>query len=208
GAFVKAVSEEDLKEAIYANSARIIAAFRNNELKEKQKRTRISLLRNDTLENMLGVAVQVPSAYRVASANKNFVWLRKNLENGTANIIMYQAPLHAIGNDSTIVADIVKVRDSIGGGHLPVEGDGRFITEAAYAPYLFNAQIDGKFAYETKGTWEIKGAFMAGPFVNYAVRDEENGRWVILEGFTYAPAEKKRNHQFELESILRTARFK
>lgn len=112
-----------------------------------------------------------------------------------------------IKSDSTAVADIIKIRDSIGSRLLPVEDDGQFITEDAYAPYLFKSKIDGKFAYETKGTWEVKGAWMGGPFINYAVRDEKNNRYLILEGFTYAPSVAKRNLQFELESILRTAKI-
>ena len=91
--------------------------------------------------------------------------------------------------------------------HLPVEDDGRFITEEAYAPFLFTAEIDGKPAYETKGTWEVKNQYIAGPFLNYAVRDEANNRYLILEGFTYAPSVEKRDLQFELESILKSAKI-
>src|SRR5690606_40011178 len=61
----------------------------------------------------------------------------------------------------------------------PTEGS-YMITEEAYAPYLFETKIDGKFAYLTKGTWEVENAFMAGPFINYAVRDEKNNRYVEI----------------------------
>ena len=48
------------------------------------------------------------------------------------------------------------MRDSIGQANIPGPVDGSYmITEAAYAPYLFNSEIDKKFAYETKGTWEV-----------------------------------------------------
>ncbi len=42
-------------------------------------------------------------------------------------------------------------------------------------------------------------------FINYAIRDEENERYLIIEGFTYAPSMEKRNLQFELESIIKSA---
>jgi len=48
---------------------------------------------------------------------------------------------------------------------------------------------------------------MAGPFLNYAVRDTINKRYLIIEGFTFAPAERKRNLQFELESIIQSVRI-
>ncbi len=155
----------------------------------------------------MGVSLKVPSAYRIAKGAENFFWLRKDLKDGTTNILVYEVPLNLINNDTTAVADIIKIRDSIGSKLLPVEDDGQFITEDAYAPYLFKSKIDGHFAYETKGTWEVKGAWMGGPFINYAVRDEKNNRYLILEGFTYAPSVSKRNLQFELESILKSAKI-
>lgn len=207
GAVIKATSEEKLVELINANSAKIIEIFKASEIKERQKRTAISLMKNDSLRKVMGVSLKVPSAYRIATATDNFFWLRKDLKDGTTNILVYEVPLSMIKNDTTAVADIIKIRDSIGSKLLPVEDDGQFITEDAYAPYLFETSIDGKFAYETKGTWEVKGAWMGGPFINYAVRDEKNNRYLILEGFTYAPSVGKRDLQFELESILRTAKL-
>lgn len=207
GAIIKGTSEEKLVELINKNSARIIDVFKDSEIKERQRRTAISLMKTDSLSKVMGVSLKVPSAYRLAKGADDFFWLRKDLKDGTTNILVYEVPLSMIQNDSTAVADIIKIRDSIGSKLLPVEDDGQFITEDAYAPYLFKAEIDGKFAYETKGTWEVKGAWMGGPFINYAVRDEKNDRYLILEGFTYAPTVSKRNLQFELESILKSAKF-
>ena len=207
GAIIKATSEEKLVELINKNSGKIIEMFKTSEIKERQKRTAISLMKTDSLSKKMGVSLKVPSAYRIAKASDNFFWLRKDLKDGTTNILVYEVPLTMIKNDSTAVADIIKIRDSIGSRLLPVEDDGLFITENAYAPYLFKSNIDGKFAYETKGTWEVKDAWMGGPFINYAVRDEKNNRYLILEGFTYAPSVSKRDLQFELESILKTAKI-
>lgn len=207
GAIIKASSEEKLVELINKNAAQIIASFHASEIKERQRRTAISLMANDSLKNVMGVSLQIPSAYRIAKATDSFFWMRKDLKDGTTNILIYEVPLSMIGSDSTAVGDIIKIRDSIGSRLLPVEDDGQFVTEDAYAPYLFTTKIDGKFAYETKGTWEVKDDWMGGPFVNYAVRDEKNNRYLILEGFTYAPAVSKRDLQFELESILNSAKI-
>jgi hypothetical protein len=207
GAIIKATSEEKLVELINKNAAQIIEKFHASEIKERQRRTAISLMKTDSLKNVMGVSLQIPSAYRIAKATDSFFWMRKDLKDGTTNILVYQVPLSMITNDSTAVGDIIKIRDSIGSKLLPVEDDGQFITEDAYAPYLFTTKIDGKFAYETKGTWEVKDDWMGGPFVNYAVRDEKNNRYLILEGFTYAPAVSKRDLQFELESILNSAKI-
>lgn len=207
GAIIKATSEEKLVELINSNADKIIESFYTSEIKERQRRTALSLLKLDSLKNVMGVSLKAPTAYRIAKATDDFFWLRKDLKDGTTNILVYSVPLDMIKNDSTAVGDIIKIRDSIGSRLLPVEDDGFFITEDAYAPYLFKTTIDGKFAYETKGTWEVKDAWMGGPFINYAVRDEKNNRYLILEGFTYAPRASKRDLQFELESILNSAKL-
>ncbi len=207
GAFVIAKSAERLVALIAENHKSILAAFRASEIAEKQRRIKISLKKLDSLKERLGVSLRIPSAYRTALASEDFYWIRKDLKSGSTNVIIYEVPMGMIGKDSTIVGDIIKIRDSIGGNYLPVEDEGRFITEEAYAPYLFTSEIDGKFAYETKGTWEVKDKYMAGPFLNYAVRDEDNNRYLILEGFTYAPSVAKRDLQFELEAILKSARI-
>lgn len=205
GAFVTAPTPEELIALIHKNQEQIQAAFYTSEIKEKQKRIRLSLKKLDTLEQEFGVTLKVSTAYRVAKSGGEYYWLRKSLEAGTTNIFIYEAPLNAIRKDSAM-ADIIKIRNTIGAELLPVEDDSKFITEAAYSPFLFTSELDGKEAYITKGTWEITNAYMAGPFVNYAVKDESNNRWLILEGFTYAPSVEKRDLQFELEAIIKSAK--
>jgi len=207
GAFVSAKSEAKIIDLLHENYQKIIDAFKYSEIKERQRRTDISLLQPDSLKEIFGLNLRIPSAYRVAHKSDNFYWMRKDLKSGSTNIIVYEVPLSTIGQDTTIIGDIIKMRDSIGGSLMPVEDEGRFQTEEAYAPYLFTTEIDGKFAYETKGTWDVKDQYMAGPFINYAIKDEANNRYLILEGFTYAPSEKKRDLQFELESILKSAKI-
>lgn len=208
GAFIKGSSEENLVQLIDSNYQSIIHNFKMTEIKERQRRTRISLLKVDSLKERFGVSLQIPSAYRVASACDDFYWIRKDLKsNGSTNILIYEVPLNIIREDSSLIGDIIRMRDTIGSSYLPVEDDALFITEEAFSPFLFTTEIDGKFAYETKGTWEVKDAYMAGPFLNYAIRDESNDRYLIIEGFTYAPSMEKRNLQFELESIIRSAKI-
>lgn len=207
-AFITATTEAGIITLLEQNQERIIKAFYDSEISERQRRTRVSLLKTDSLKQDMGVTLKIPSAYRIAKATSESYWIRKDLESGSTNILIYEVPLNMISTDTTeVVGDIIKIRDSIGSKFLPVEDDGQFITEAAYAPYLFTTQINGRLAYETKGTWEVKNEFMAGPFVNYAIRDEANQRYLILEGFTHAPSVEKRDLQFELESILLSAKL-
>ena len=208
GAILVAKTKERLIELISENQEKIIEAFYRSEIKERQRRTSISPLTIDSLKERFGLSIKIPTAYRIASKSDDFYWLRKDLKNGgTMNVLIYEVPLNSITNDSLVLSEIIKIRDEVGSGYLPVEDDARFITEEAYSTSLYNSEIDGKFAYETRGIWEVEGAFMAGPFINFTVFDEKNNRYLILEGFTYAPSKRKRNLQFELESIIRSAKI-
>ena len=208
GILVQGPSEDAIAKLIIERGDQIVAKFKDTEIREKQRRIKKSLKANDVIKKELGVSIDFPTAYRYAKEDDKFFWLRKDLKNGGMNILLYEVPMSAIDVDTNTVMSIIKMRDTIGKVHIPGPIDNSYmITEAAYAPYLYKSQIDGRFAYETKGTWEVKNAFMAGPFLNYAIEDKPNNRYVIIEGFTFAPSAPKRDHMFELEAILKSVKI-
>lgn len=209
GILISGTGPEEIVEQINKYSDSIIQIMKRTEILEKQRRIQKSLKDDEKLKKQFGVSMKFPSAYRYAIENDDFFWIRKNIPKGNMEIMVYEVPISAIENDSSVVSNIIRMRDSIGKTHIPGPVEGSYmITEEAYAPYLFETEIDGKFAYETKGTWEVKNAFMAGPFINYAVKDTANNRYLILEGFAFSPATAKRDNMFELEAILRSANIK
>src|SRR5690606_2334950 len=154
------------------------------------------------------VSLKIPAFYRIAKLTDDFAWLRRDIRSGDLNLLIYQMPLGHFDNEETRMEDIIKMRDSIGKTHIPGPNEGSYmITEQAFSPYLFQSEINGKFAYEVKGTWEVYNFFMAGPFVNYIIRDEANNRLLIIEGFTFAPSVNKRDYQFELEAIIKSVKI-
>ena len=103
---------------------------------------------------------------------------------------------------------ITNLRDSIGKVYIPGRLPGsHMITEKAYLPYIYSTQLDDRKAFLTKGMWEVKEDFMAGPFVQYIVEDTAQERWVVLEGFCFAPSVSKRDAMFELQTILSSTTF-
>ncbi len=208
GAIITAINKEELVKLIAQNHKKIIEAFYKSEIKERQRRTAISPKKIDSLKERFGLSISIPSAYRIAHKGDDFYWLRKDLKkSGSTNILIYNAPLSSITNDSLALGEILTIRDSIGGKLLPVEDDDKFGTDYDYSPNFYATELDGKFTYLTKGVWDVEGEFMAGPFINYAVKDEINKRYLIIEGFTYAPQTRKRNLQFELESIINSVKI-
>ena len=60
---------------------------------------------------------------------------------------------------------------------------------------------------ETRGTWEVKNDYMAGPFLNYIIQDTINNRLLVMEGFVFSPSIQKRNYMVELEAIFRSLKI-
>ena len=208
GIVVQGENSGEIIEVINKEADSIIKILKKTELTEKQRRIRKSLKKDDALNEKFGVNLKFPSAYRYAKEEEHFSWIRKEIPKGSMEILVYEVPISQIENDSSVISNIIKMRDSIGEAQIPGRlEDSYMITEKAYAPYLFETEIDGKFAYETRGTWEVQNDFMAGPFVNYAVKDEENDRFLILEGFVFSPSRSKRDNIFELDAILQSAKI-
>ncbi|MDA9843229.1 DUF4837 family protein [Flavobacteriaceae bacterium] len=189
------------------NASLLIRSFNENERKEKLRRISKSLTTEKTLLNRFGVEMDYPSAYETVKDTTNFVWIQKPVQKGHLNIIAYTLGQSALeGKYSERILDI---RDSIGKLFVPGRLKGSyFITERAFLPYFYKTELDQKKAFLTKGTWEVANDFMAGPFVNYAVQDTIRKRWIVVEGFAFAPSANKREYMFELNTILSTLKHK
>ncbi|MBS3737915.1 DUF4837 family protein [Mesohalobacter halotolerans] len=209
GIFIKGRNEDELIKTFKDNQNKILNAINNTEISEKWRRMNKSLEDDTKIKNLLGISLKFPTAYRFAKeSNDSFIWLRKEIKKGSMEIFIYEVPVTKIENENSVVSNIVKIRDSIGKSNVPGPRPGTYmITEEAYMPYLYETKIDGKFAYETRGTWVVKGAFMGGPFLNFAIKDEVNNRYVVLEGIVFKPTAEKRNNVFEIEAIGRSAKF-
>jgi hypothetical protein len=208
GFFISGQTNEEIIETIEENITQFIEGFRKTEIKEKQRRMSLSRFNTADVRENLKVDFIMPSAYRIGKITDDFVWLRKDIRSGDLNLLIYEIPLNHFQDESTRMQEIIKMRDSIGKEHIPgpVENS-HMITEMAFTPYFFKTEVDGKTAYLTKGTWEVYNFFMAGPFENYIIKDEKNNRYLVIEGFTFAPSVDKRDHQFELEAIIQSIRI-
>ena len=99
----------------------------------------------------------------------------------------------------------INTRDSLNKEFVPGRVDGSYmITEEAYLPYFDLDEANGFISKETRGTWEVKGDFMGGPFINYVIKDTINKRILYLEGFIFSPSQRKRDGIIELEAIIKS----
>jgi Domain of unknown function (DUF4837) len=195
----------DILKIIEKNAPKIIQIIKETEIAESQRINSQSLLNPQAIANKFHISLKVPSGYLYVLQDSSFVWLKKEIVSGNTSLLIYQVPISSIKKDSNSIANIVKMRDSIGDLYIRgTELDAHMITEEGYAPYLFKIKLNGKDTYETRGTWELKNDFMSGPFVNYAIVDEQHDRILVLEGFCYSPSKEERDLMHELESIIKS----
>lgn len=206
--YIVGETQEDILSIIEKKSGEIISKIKDAEIIENQNRLKKATIDDKKVKDRFGISLTIGHGYKYDMIQPDFLWIRKEFLTGYNSILVYQVPLNIIENDSNKVNNVVKLRDSIGKKfiHGTLE-ETWMVTEEAYSPNFFEISLAGKKTYETKGTWYLKNDFMAGPFINYAIKDEKNNRFLVLEGFTYNPSKAKRDLVFELESIIKSVKF-
>tara|TARA_B100000809_G_scaffold77865_2_gene75746 strand:- start:50839 stop:51828 length:990 start_codon:yes stop_codon:yes gene_type:complete len=208
---ITGVNEEALVEMLENYKETIIATFKKFDIKNLQNSHKKKAYEYGsflTLTN-LGVEMTIPKFFKKVDDTGDFLWLRQHLSGGIAkgdsssNILVYSVPMPE--SKKGLVETISKMRDTIGKKYIPGRKENMFmITEKLVTPRVFQMELDTKPCYATFGKWELLNDFMAGPFLNYAIEDVKNNRWIVVEGFVYAPSVNKRDFMFELEAVLKT----
>ena len=72
------------------------------------------------------------------------------------------------------------------------------ITEKAYLPVFKRTFIKNFESFETRGTWEVQGDFMGGPFINYLVKDSINNRTAIHRRICFFTIPKKERQHYRI----------
>lgn len=208
---VRGSTPEIIEQGLDSQSDAFIKEYKDLEVSEAQKRFLRSVSKEKVLQDKFGVQLTIPSIYKVGKQEDNFVWIDREIQKGNMNIIAYTVPENYFKSDSTLVQDIIKMRDSIGKKYIPgpdMPGKITYMdTEKGFSPHIYPTTIGGHKGAEVRGIWEVHNYPMAGPFLMYIVNDKEHNRKLILEGFTFAPSTNKRDYMFELEAILKTLKF-
>ena len=194
-----------LTEIIVSQSEKVIKTIRIQERAERLRRIRKSSYIKHGLDEKFGLTLTMPSAYKIFKENETTSWFQRETQKGHINLLVTTTPYDEDIVDEQNLEKIIILHDSIGKAFIPGRlPNSYFITEKAYEPYIYSTTFGKKPALEIRGTWEVKGDFMAGPFLQYIINDKPNNRNIVLEGFVFAPSTAKRDYVFEIETVLRS----
>lgn len=201
-------NEEELIENLNSHKKEIIATFKNKDLALYQKKVtkNYQKIKNIKTFNKLGFSLKIPMSYKKVEDTGDFLWYRNDITKGQLNIIAFEVPYKP--EDVFSQESILSATDSITKKHIAGQFEGTYMMiEPKYTPLAKAVQLSGKSSVENRGLWIVKDDYMGGPFINYSVLDKKNNRILIIQGFSYSPATKKRDFVFELEAILKTVTF-
>lgn len=206
---ITGTSKNSLIKEIQENSQKIIRIFKDADIISVQKnilKKYYDPTKIKTFEEQ-GFSLKIPRTYNLVEDNGDFIWFRYHLDGGNSmEIFAYTVPITSEEDEKGNT--IVTIRNNFGKKNIPGQiEDSYMITEEAYTPHIFEVELDGKKAFETRGKWEVKGVYMAGPFLSYTVVDKPNNRLIVVEGLTFAPSINKRDYMFEIEAILKTLKI-
>jgi len=194
---ITANSPDRIIEIINENLNSIYSTMYFNEIQEKQRRISKNLNKTQAIKKNTGVSLKFPSAYRVAKADTNFVWIRRDIETGSVNLFIQR-------QRNQTEQSIIEKRDSISKIYIPGPVENTYMsTDLIYTPNTQQINVGGKQVFETRGLWEIEDQFMAGPFLNFQIKLGDDD-FIMLDGFVYSPGSTKREYIFELEAIMRS----
>ena len=205
---IRGTAAKSIIEQLDLSRNEAIRKFSNGEIEENKRRILKSTMNDIKPFDEFLISIKMPSAYNLYKEEKNFIWYQKPIDKGHSNLIITEIFASKDVFDYTI-DEVTNLRDSIGSSFLLGRNENSFmITEKEYMPLQKKVNYYGTKMLETRGTWEVQGDFMGGPFINYIVEDKVNNRLLLVEGFVFAPSKRKRDNIIELEAIIKSIKFK
>ncbi len=163
----------------------------------------------EKIQSKLGVKMSIPGTYKAAvldSVNRE-MWIRRETGEISSNILLR---VSSYSEDTQLNEEsILALRDSIGRRLVTsrVKGSYMISDKVNMMPVFSKTDINGYYALEVKGLWNMKNDFMGGPFASYMVYNPKSQKVVFVDGFIYAPGEDKRSLMQQLELIIRSLKF-
>ena len=154
----------------------------------------------------IGVDMRIPPDYYLAIHDGNSVWLRKETDVLSSNIILRKVKYTS---EKQLTKEGIKIAlDSLGRKYITtsIEGAYKHINDVDLPMMTKTMEINNFYAVESRGIWEMVNDFMGGPFVSYVFHNKEKGELLIAEGFVHAPGKDKRDFMQQLEHIFHTVK--
>lgn len=156
------------------------------------------------IKDKFGFGMRIPGSYKLALEKPNFIWMRNDTREITSSIMITTLPYTS---QSIFTKEkMISIQDSLGSRYISSSELGSYIytNDVDLPVFVYDKKIDGQYAIEGRGIWEMKNDFLGGPFSSYLILDQPRNRVIFVEGFIYAPSKNKRIFIQAVEHIVNT----
>ena len=205
---IQAKSRDNCLKMINDNSQTIVnrinQAERNRVLINYKRYQEVEVV--NKLKGKYHISLIVPKGYSMDVDSSDFIWLANETPLTSQGILVYFYPY--TGPIDFTVKNLIGMRDRFLKKYVsgPVKNT-YMSTETMIPPQLKEYTMDNRYTAEMRGLWKLENGFMGGPFVSISTVDEKRNRIITVEGFVYAPHDKKRELLRQVESIVSTLKI-
>ena len=203
---IQAPNEEEFEKFVEENKKTIVDFFTRAEMNREVKLLKKN--HNEVLsakvQSLFDCDIWMPVELASYKVGQQFLWASSNLND--LNFVIYTYPYAS--KETFTKAYFIEKRDSVMKANLPGAKEGMYmVTADSMFVDARNIAVQGDYAYEVRGLWEMENDAMGGPFVSHARVDRTNGRIVVVEGFVYNPGKLKRDQIRKLNAALYTLKL-
>ncbi|HDZ40414.1 MAG TPA: DUF4837 family protein [Bacteroidetes bacterium] len=150
--------------------------------------------------------LHMPANFALDVDEKGFLWFSYETPTTTQAILVHY--FDHKGKNYFNKDSIMKIRDNMTREKVegPVSGSYMAIEDQVPVDFQLFRFRQRNYA-EMRGLWTLENGFMGGPFITLVTKDEVNDRFVMLDGFVYAPNDEKRELLRQVEAIIYTISF-
>lgn len=154
------------------------------------------------VKEMFDCEFYIPVDIKSMKIGDNFIWASDDGLSSIQNICIYSLPY--VSEKMFTKSPYVALRDKVMKDNIPGGHPGMWMQTNRDFVWTKNISVNGKYAMEARGLWEMRNDAMGGPFISHSRIDKKNGRVIVVEGFVYAPDKMKRTMIRRLEAALYT----
>ena len=160
----------------------------------------------DEIAASFGIKMRIPGSFQkiLYEPKTNTVWLRSDDREVISSLLIHR---RKYSDEKQLSYEGIKaIRNEVGKIiESPIEGSYMQINDVDLPLFVEKKTINGHYAVQARGIWEMVKDFKGGAFISNLLLDEDNNELIFVDGFLYGPGlDKKRNRMQELELIIST----
>lgn len=153
------------------------------------------------LKKKYGLSLIIPKGYNMDIDSSDFVWIANETPLTSQGILIYFYPYKS--QDAFLPENLIRKRNEFLKKYVKGPVDNTWMTTEDLIPPIYSEfEKDSLYFAKLRGLWKLQNGFMGGPFVSISTVDKKKNRVITLEGYVYAPHDKKRELLRQVESII------